>query len=408
MPSPAPPSIGPEAPSTVRPSSTAGDGTRADDGRGAPRVVQVVAVRDPALRTGQAMLDAWVALRAMARASADAGFATTVVQAAWRDEEIVEDGVRYLFVAPPAGVPSRLSRQLNPRLIGRVRRLRPDVAHWHGVAFPQLRLLCGRGAAVLVHHHSDAPCTGWRMPLQRWGLRRVDGAAFATRELAEPYVAAGVLDARVPVFEVLEATSSFTPGSVGEARRETGIGGDPCLLWLGHLDANKDPLTILHAVSLASRHLPDIRLWMCYGTAPLEAEVRARLDAEPELAARVTLVGRVPHARVEALCRAADFLVQGSARETSSYAMMEAVACGATPLVSDIPAFRRMTANGAVGGLFARGDAAALARLVIEQAAIPAEERRRAARAHFDRRLSPAALSRDLAAAYHGVLSRRA
>jgi len=106
---------------------------------------------------------------------------------------------------------------------------------------------------------------------------------------------------------------------------------------------------------------------------------------------------------VEHLCRAADFLVQGSTREASSFSVLEALACGCTPLVTDIPSLRRMTRGGAVGGGFRPGDADGLARLLVEQAARPREELRRTARAHFDRHLSPGALSRELAAAYQAV-----
>jgi glycosyltransferase involved in cell wall biosynthesis len=371
------------------------------------RVVQVSAARDPRLRTGEEMLAAWQAVGMAARAAADAGFDTVVVQAAWRDEELVSDGVRYRFVREPAGRAGAVLRRLRPRIVEAVRALRPAVVHLQGLGFPHARRVCGIGAAVLAQDHSDRVPGGWRLRERRRALERIDGALFTAAGMARPFFDAGVLRPGLPVFEVMEATSAFTPGDVEEARRGTGIGGDPCVLWLGHLDANKDPLTILDAVSLALRALPGVRLWMCFGTAPLEPEVRARLAAEPELAARVTLLGPVPHAEVEHLCRAADFLVQGSRREATSYAVLESLACGATPLVTDIPSLRRLTGGGAVGGLFCPGDARGLAGLLESFAARPRAELRRAARAHFERHLSPAALSRELGAAYEAAARRR-
>lgn len=363
------------------------------------RVVQVSAQRDPRLRTGEEMLAAWPALEMSARASAGAGFDTVVVQAGWRDEEIERGGIRYRFVREAGG----LSGRFRPRLPEVVRELRPRIVHFQGLAFPQVRAYCGNGTAVLVHDHSDKLRTGLRRPLQRWALARIDGVLFTAAIQSRPFFEAGVLRPGLRVFEVLEATSGFTPGDVGRARVRTGIGGDPCLLWLGHLDANKDPLTVLDAVARVVPALPGIRLWMCYGTAPLESQVRARLAADPALAARVTLLGPVPHAEVEHLCRAADFFVQGSRREASSFSLLESLACGVTPLVTDIPALRRMTRGGAVGGLWRPGDAGGLARLIEAQAARPRDAQRRAAHAHFERHLSPAALSRDLAAAYRAV-----
>jgi glycosyltransferase involved in cell wall biosynthesis len=371
------------------------------------RVVQVSAVRDPRLRTGEEILAAWPAVEMTARAAADAGFETVVVQAAWRDEELARGGVRYRFVREPEGRAGRVLRRLRPRVAGVVRALRPAVVHLQGLAFPHARRFCGSGAAVLAQDHLDRVPAGWRRTVQRRALGRIDGALFTAAGMARPFLDAGVLRPGLPVHEVLEATSAFTTGDVDQARRRTGIGGDPCVLWLGHLDDNKDPLTILDAVSLALPALPGLRLWMCFGKAPLEPRVRARLAAEPALAERVTLLGRVPHAEVEHLCRAADFLVQGSGREGTSYAVLESLACGATPLVTDIPALRRMTGGGAVGGLFARGDAAGLARLLESFGARPRAELRRAARAHRERHHSPAALSRELGAAYEAAAGRR-
>jgi glycosyltransferase involved in cell wall biosynthesis len=369
------------------------------------RVVQLSCFRDPRRLTGAEMLDAWTGLTTPARAAAAAGFDVHVVHAAWRDEEIVRDGVRYRFVAEPAGLPDRLSSRLQRRLARAVRALRPDVCHVKGLAFPQARWICD-GAPVLAQDHCAPPWAGWRAAAQRWGLARIRGLAVTSREHAEPFFAAGVVRREVPVFEVLESTTEFTPGDVAAARAETGIGGDPCVLWLGHLDENKDPLTILDALSRASVTLPGIRLWMCFGNEPLGREVRARIAADPALVDRVTLLGRVEHDRVETLCRAADVFVQGSRKEASSYALMESMACGVTPLVSDIPGFRRMTGGGAVGGLFPRGDAAALADLLVRFAARDRAALREAARAHFQAHLSLDALSRELAAAYTAVAGR--
>jgi glycosyltransferase involved in cell wall biosynthesis len=371
------------------------------------RVVQVSAVRVPALRTGEEILAAWPAVEMTARASADAGYETVVVQAAWRDEELVRDGVRYRFVRESNGPAGRVLRRMRPRIVGAVQRLRPALVHVQGLGFAHAHRLGGADTAVVAQDHADRVPVGWRRRVQQRVLRGIDGAMFTAAELALPFFDAGVLPQGLPVFEVMEATSSFAPAEQEAERLRTGIGGDPCVLWLGHLDANKDPLTILDAVSLALPALPGLRLWMCFGAAPLAEQVRARIAVEPELAARVTLLGRVPHAEVEHLCRAADFLVQGSRRESTGYTVIEALACGATPLVTEIPSLRRLTRAGAVGGLFAPGDADALARLLVAFAARPRAELRRAARAHFEGHLSPAALSGELGAAYEAALGRR-
>jgi glycosyltransferase involved in cell wall biosynthesis len=368
------------------------------------RVVQVSCIRDGMRRPGAELLRAWPTLGDVARAAASAGVDVAVVQAAWRDETVDDGGIPVHLVAEPPVVPGRLSAAVPGRLLRLVQRLRPDVIHLQGLGFPvQTRLLCNTGIPVLAQDHGGAPPGPARRPLHRWGLAHVAGAAFTARAQAEPFQRAGVLRAGTPVFEVLESSSRFTPGDREAARAETGIGGGPCVLWIGRLMADKDPLTALEAFALVAERLPDARLWMVYGDAPLEAEVRARIASDPRLRDRVRLLGRVPHARIEALCRAADVFVSASRREAAGFSVLEALACGLPVLAADIPATRRILRGGAGGGLFPMGDARALADLLIDHAKRPRAAERAGVRAHFDHHLSFHAVGRGLRAAYEGV-----
>lgn len=366
------------------------------------RVIHLSAWRDRSGRSGAELLEAWPTLTDVAAAAAAAGVEVQVVQAARRDEVLSRAGVPVHFVAEPGGdvVPRRLSTALPVRLMGRVRALRPDVIHFHGLGFPiAARLASGLGPPVLAQDHGATPPPS-RRALYRWGYGRVAAVAFTDAEMARPFVAAGVLRAETPVFEVLESSTRFTPGDPAAARAAAGIHGGPCLVSVGRMTEDKDPLTVLDALERAAPRLPDARLWMAFGDAPLLGAVRARIDASPALRERVRLLGRVPHARVQELLRGADLFLSASRREAAGFALLEALACGAVPLVADIPAHRRITRGGAVGGLFPRGDADALAALLVEHATRPRAAERARAREHFERHLSFAAVGRELRDAY--------
>lgn len=369
-------------------------------------VVHVSCVRDRQNRTGAALLDAWPTLGDVAAAVHRAGAEVTVLQAAHADDEHERDGVRYRFVAEPR-LPAR--RWVTGALPGRLARaaaaLKPDVIHFNGMGFPlHARAICSVDAPVLAQDHAS------RLPrrftaLHRWGYARVAGAAFTSRQQAEPFLRAGILREGTPVFPIPESSSRFTPGDRNEAREITGLHGDPALLWVGRLMANKDPLTLLDAVSLAATRLPGIQLWCCYHDAPLLDAVHRRLAAEPALAARVHLLGRVPHERIELLCRAADFFVLGSGREGSGYAVMEAMACGAVPIVSDIPPFRATV--GDAGALVPRGDADAFAKAIVSLATKPREPQRERVLERFRSALSFDVVGAQLVAAYESLASGR-
>ncbi|HET7460043.1 MAG TPA: glycosyltransferase family 4 protein [Longimicrobium sp.] len=367
-------------------------------------VLHVGCVRDPLDRTGAALLDAWPTLHDVALAVHRAGARVTVLQAAHEDGALERDGVRYRFVAEPR-LPGR--RWVTGALPGRLARaaaaLRPDVIHLNGLGFPlHARALCGAGAPVLAQHHGGPPPRRLAA-LHRWGYARVAAVAFTAREQAGAWFAAGALRPGVPVFPVPESSTRFTPGDRGEARAATGVHGDPALLWVGRLNDNKDPLTLLDAVSLALPRLPGLQLWCCYHEAPLLDRVRARLAAQPALAAHVHLLGAVPHARVELLCRAADFFVLGSHHEAAGFAVLEAMACGATPVVSDIAPFRALTGGGAAGALARVGDAAGFADALVSLASRVPDELRRRTLDHFRRELSFDVLGARLVEAYRSL-----
>jgi glycosyltransferase involved in cell wall biosynthesis len=182
------------------------------------------------------------------------------------------------------------------------------------------------------------------------------------------------------------------------------MGGDPCVLWVGHLSHGKDPLTVLEGVARASQRLPGIQLYCAFGRAPLLDEVRHKIDSDPRLHGRVHLLGHQPHAHVETLMRAADLFVSGSKAESCGFALLEALACGVTPVVTDIPSFRSLTGN-VVGELWPCGDAGRLAEALVRAAGI--RPSRADVRAFFDATLSFAAVGRQWADAYARLLADR-
>jgi len=365
----------------------------ARDGDG-PRVVQVIMGIDAQRREPETLLQAWPTLTGVAVAAARAGVRVTVALPADRDQTIDRDGVRYWFVEEPSAAPnqtmSRLSTLRPPtRLLRQLASIDADVVHLHGFVQPiaahRLRAALPH-VPLLVQDHASTVPAGARRQLWRWAFGRVDGVAFAARAQAAPFIESGVLPSSVAVFEVVEGSTHFVPGDLEEARRATGMSGDPCILWTGRLDANKDPLTALDAFERVAAELPGARLWCRYGAAPMLGAVERRIATSPALRERVTLLGPCRHEEMELHYRAADLFVQPSHREGCSYSTIEALACGVTPVVSDIPSMRRLV--GESGALVPVSDAAALAAALIDQARRDATARRAAARARFDAALS--------------------
>jgi glycosyltransferase involved in cell wall biosynthesis len=257
------------------------------------------------------------------------------------------------------------------------------------------------GAALVLQDHADRPPRSGLRLLHRRALHRAAAVMMTARGQSEPFRAAKVLPASLPVLEVLESTTRFGPGDRAQARAASGLTGDPIFLWVARLDREQDPLCVLDAFARTADALPEAHLWMCHDRkAPLLHEVQTMRSANPALRERVTLLGARPHAEVELLLRAADFLVQGSGDS-----VVEALACGTTPLVTDTPALRRITGDGAVAALSRAGDPIVMGDAMVRWAARDRATLRRDARAHFEAHLSIPALGRELRSAYEAVTS---
>ncbi len=368
-------------------------------------VAQVGFFRDPAQRLPVQLMDAWTTLVDVAEAARGAGIRVSVVQACVHSQQLTRNSVGYYFLpfgeAAAGGSGTAVAELL--------RALAPDVFHVHGLGFHrevQSLAAFAPGIPIILQDHASHPPRPWRRGPWRRGMAAAAAVAFCAAQQAQPFRDAGLVHPRMRIYEIPESTSRFTPGECAEARRQTHVEGNPAVLWVGHLDANKDPLAVLEGVSAAARALPGLRLYCCFGVAPLLRAVQERIATDPMLRERVHLLGRVPHERIEQLMRAADVFVLGSHREGSGYALIEALACGLPPVVTDIPSFRTLTGAGAVGRLWPCGDSHALGEALQSVAAGADQSMRAAVRAHFDRELSFDALGSKLAQMYADVVRR--
>lgn len=291
-----------------------------------------------------------------------------VFQGYFRDAQIERNGVDVRFIGGKFS-PDLSRWKLPVRLHRHIALWRPDVVHLNGLSYPlqliHLRSCLARPCAVVVQHHGERPMDGLRRLVQRSALRLADGALFNGSGVAEPWLEARLLGRSTPVWAVPEASSSLEPGDRRLCREEIGEGGDPMLLWVGNLDANKDPMVVLDALTTVISRFPAVRLLMAYRSQVLLNQVQARLAADPELDSRVVLLGRQPHEKIGRLMSAADLLVQASWREGSGFAVIDALACGLPPVITDIPSFRYLIDDGRQGALFRCGDPDDLAEKLI-------------------------------------------
>ena len=155
------------------------------------------------------------------------------------------------------------------------------------------------------------------------------------------------------------------------ARQSLGLGDDEvAALYVGRLEERKDPLGAVSAVEAARARGADVVLLIA-GSGPLEGEVFASQSAG------VRPLGHRDD--LEDLHAAADIFVLPSHREGMSFALLEAMAHGLVPVVSDGPGHAETV--GSAGVVFPAGDLPALSERLVALAADPAARAQRGAAA---------------------------
>ena len=365
---------------------------------------------DPALRTPDALLDAYHTLTEWSAAIAGAGATVAVVQRFHSEARTERDGISYQFTADRE--PPWLSTTAAPTAFVRaVAGFAPDVVHVNGLIFPAVvaairKELGPRVAIVAQHHGGDFPIRGsgvfgaFNRMKWRSGLASADALSFTAAEQAEPWRAAGMLTAQ-RILEIVEASTALRHVSRERAAMALGLSGRPLILWVGRLTTNKDPLTVLDGLEQALPRLPDAHVIMVFGDDTLVEPVENRIRSSAVLQPRVTLAGRVSREELPNYYAAADVFVSGSHSEGSGYALIEAMAAGVVPVVTDIPSFRVIV--GEQGARWPAGDAAAFSEALLRVCQSDLSTRRAEVKAHFDRMLSWPAIARHTLDQYRSL-----
>jgi glycosyltransferase involved in cell wall biosynthesis len=279
-----------------------------------------------------------------------------------------------------------------------LQRLRPDLYHAIDLRLP------GRAPCPLAVTLHDLIPWAWGGPRMRgerlrfWLgkrlLRRADAVlavSQATARDAERYAAVDPKRITV-VYEAADPAFQPRPGAAARVKERFGVEAG-YLLFIGALDARKDPAALLRAWSVANESLPGLQLVL--------AGVPGR-QAPPTMPGATT-VGLVDQLELADLYSAAGCLVFPSRYEGFGLPCLEAMACGCP-----VAAYRNSSLPevvDAAGQLVEDGDAEALGRAAAALCAKP--DRARKAGLERARSFSWRKTARQTISTYESLLRRR-
>ncbi len=143
----------------------------------------------------------------------------------------------------------------------------------------------------------------------------------------------------------------FSPGSRRGARDALGLPSGPLLLFVGRIQPLKGIDVAVRALDCLQ--MPDARLMIVGGSSGVdgdrEVELTWGLVNSLGLADRVTMVPPQPHHVLSTYYRAADVCLVPSRSESFGLVALEAAACGAPVVASDVGGLRTLVDHGRTG-----------------------------------------------------------
>lgn len=314
---------------------------------------------DPSIRNADELFDRYHASTGWCTAVRRSGIEVTWVQRFSSDAIESFGGVRVELIRQEAKASSKIVP--SRKFVRTVLNTTPDVVHVNGTPYvlPWYEWTLQPSTALVWQHHGGPSPKGLRRWFYRLALRFADGLLFSSKEIADAWKTSGTLADDANDYEIIEASTAFVPLSKTESRMKTHMRGDPVFLWVGRLDANKDPLSVVRGFAKSLMHFRDPKLYMVFSDGMLREDVQA-LISHFRLEEHVRLLGSIEHDQLQYTFASADAFILGSREEGSGFALIEALACGVTPIVTDIPAFRAITQRGSVGFLWQPGNVESL------------------------------------------------
>lgn len=288
-----------------------------------------------------------------------------------------------------------------------VKQLRPDIVLIHGFQSPVkvilLRWMLGSGVKIVVQHHAERPLRHYKKIAQKFVDKFVSLYFFTSIDQAKPWLKEGQIVDERKIIEVMEVPSVFYQIDRLAARLKTKVRGSKNYLWVGRLDANKDPVTLVAAFIEFAKSNLGAHLYIVFQSDELLDNVKSLVGDAFSVAEQITLVGKIEHEELLYWYNSVDFIISTSHYEGSGIAICEGISCGCIPILTNIPSFRMMTENGKCGLLYEAGRVNELTSLLHKSLSLDFEREREKVLTLYQRNLSAEVIARKMINAFEGL-----
>lgn len=247
-----------------------------------------------------------------------------------------------------------------PQLWATVRKIQPDLLNAHFLSSYGLlaALIRPRRCPLVISlHGSDIlviPKRSWlHQQAARFALDQAHLITSVAQHMSQIVVDYVTADKPILTLQYGVDTNCFYPISVDGAARIPLCISNRAMVSTSNLE------TILLAARALKQSESPLRVQMI-GGGDLSADLK-KMATELELEDQVSFVGQIVPSQMAETLRSAALYVSMSRSDGTSLSVLEAMACGAFPVVSDIPANREWITNGVNGYLVSPDSATELA-----------------------------------------------
>jgi glycosyltransferase involved in cell wall biosynthesis len=245
--------------------------------------------------------------------------------------------------------------------------IKPDIIHVHYIG--------GYGLLVLPALFSDIPvlATAWgsdilitprekflARQIVKLVLRKARHLIAVSTHLKDAMVQLGANEAKVSVLPIGVDTAVFTPPA--ERRNNNSVQ----IISLNNHDPIYNIEQLIYAMKSVVTARKDIKA-IVLGSGPETSKLKALTDSLG-LDEYITFPGRVPFEELIVLLGQSDVYISTASSAGTPVALLEAMACGTYPIITDIPGHREWIQDGYNGSLIPLGAPGDLASAILQAA----------------------------------------
>lgn len=262
-----------------------------------------------------------------------------------------------------------------------IKKIKPDVVDGHFITVYGFLAACAGFHPLLVTAWgSDILIQSKRNPL--WAflakhcLKKADLVVCRSPIVKEEISKLGVEASKIRIILIGANTTVFQPmPSINKLRQKLGTGSlQPVVITTRRLSQTYDVETLIKAIPLVLAEVPSAK-FVVAGDGEQRGYLQ-KLAQSLGISDSARFVGWIPHQELPKYLASADIYVSTSLSDGTSNSLLEAMACGLAPVVTDIPANKPWINQGKNGFLFPVKDPKALATKIIDLT--KNEERRKA------------------------------